>query len=640
MNSLNKNKTLILFYFINIFSYTLFSSVFRLIQYASYSQRIDFKFNFDFLLSFIIGFQFDFVTVTYIITLPFLLLFLEKVISQLFHIQAALLSKISLYIYFFLFQLVILVHLFDLFYFDYFFERLNIAVFSWIDSPAISLGMIIQDKFYLLSSFVSSIIIGIEIYLFYKLSQKFLNWYQKKNSGNIFITLLIFVIFLFSTFVGFRGRFKAKSPLRIGTAFFSDNTLINKVTLNPAFTLIKSYLQSRKRVHKNMMDPTRALQIFDQHFKRENMAHFEENLPGPGKPNLKNYNVVIVIMESMTASYMKYFGETRTLMPVLDDLALKSIFFEQAYTEGIHTFNGIYSTIFSRPALLTEHPMKKYPIPHLQNISEELKKYDYVTSYYTNHDAQFDNVEGFMTHNGFDHIFDDDQYPKEKIISSFGVADHDLFEFGVKKITELSQTTKKPLLSIFMNASNHSPLILPQGIDFKPHNEEIDLQLFEYADWSIGHFLNLAKKEKWFSKTLFVFVADHGKSLKPYFPIVLSYHHSPLIFYWEGVTPEVKKQMASQMDIFPSVMSLLGLSWTNKTFGIDLFEETREYALVNNDQHFALLGNDLLFVLDQSLKPYAYHYKENTHNIIEKLENSKSLESLLKAQMTLRMPIK
>ncbi|MBK6966313.1 MAG: sulfatase-like hydrolase/transferase [Bacteroidales bacterium] len=72
--------------------------------------------------------------------------------------------------------------------------------------------------------------------------------------------------------------------------------------------------------------------------------------------------MVIIIMESMAASKMKRNGNELNLTPFLDSLALSSYYFDSIYTAGIHTFNGVFSTLFSYPAIFRQQPMRKADI--------------------------------------------------------------------------------------------------------------------------------------------------------------------------------------------------------------------------------------------------------------------------------------
>jgi len=60
--------------------------------------------------------------------------------------------------------------------------------------------------------------------------------------------LMIFVILLTGglIFIGIRGRLAAKSPLKPAAAHFCGIPLMHQLALNPAYTFMVSYLDSRK----------------------------------------------------------------------------------------------------------------------------------------------------------------------------------------------------------------------------------------------------------------------------------------------------------------------------------------------------------------------------------------------------------
>jgi hypothetical protein len=117
---------------------------------------------------------------------------------------------------------------------------------------------------------------------------------------NIFLSILVLSLM----FLGIRGRIQKKSPIRIGTAYFSDNSFLNKLGLNPVFTLMRSYIDSKDHKNKvlNMMDNQIAIQKV-QHYL--NIKNPEYNSPIARKiiPDTDvsvRPNIVLIIMESMS----------------------------------------------------------------------------------------------------------------------------------------------------------------------------------------------------------------------------------------------------------------------------------------------------------------------------------------------------
>ena len=111
-----------------------------------------------------------------------------------------------------------------------------------------------------------------------------------------------------------------------------------------------------------------------------------------------------------------------------------------------------------------------------------------------------------------------------------------------------------------MTCSDHGPYYLPDDISFVSRHTEMAEKMTEYADWSIGQFLQQASQKPWFDNTLFVFVADHGLFLKPVYDMALTHNHVPLIFYApRQITPHFVDCLALQIDIAPTILGLLGI---------------------------------------------------------------------------------
>jgi Sulfatase len=85
-------------------------------------------------------------------------------------------------------------------------------------------------------------------------------------------------------------------------------------------------------------------------------------------PPLK-HNVVLILMESMSAHYIARFknmpledGKQMVLTPYLDSLTNESIFFDNFFSSGVHTSNGIYSSLNGYPIIPGAHPLMRNPI--------------------------------------------------------------------------------------------------------------------------------------------------------------------------------------------------------------------------------------------------------------------------------------
>jgi len=598
-----KNKVSIVLLTLKIYLLSLsVFSLFRLALYAVEHKRIGSANSFEIIQAFILGLRFDIVIASYIIILPFLFLSIYTAFSN----ANKILEKISFYYFFTMFSVTFIVCSADIPYFSQFFSRFSCAAFAWLNTPGFVFKMIIQEPRYWGYTIIF-VIINIVFYWFLKRIFKSTNF--SKSSLKPYYHLPITILIAGIIFLGIRGRIDEKSPIRVGTAYFCNNSFLNQLGLNPNFTLINSYLEIKKQKNYHYMDDSLAVKNLQ--------GYFNINPTSPSYPLCRSikstesreypYNVVLVIMEGMSAYHLNN-KDSETLVPFLDSISNVGYYFSNCYTAGIHTHNGIFSTLFSYPAIAGQHPMKSTSMRQYEGIASVLKKNDYSTIYFTTHDGQFDNVEGFLKNNQFETVISKKDYPSKEVKTTLGVSDDFMFEFSIPVLNNLYDKGK-PFLSVFMTASNHGPFYLPEY--FKPKSSEIKKQMVEYSDWSLQKFLNLSKKQPWFDSTIFVFIADHGAPIRTNYDISLDYLHTPLIIYAPSIFRETKKieKMASQIDVFPTVMGLLNINYDNSTMGIDLLNESRPYAFFNAHEKYGVINEEWLLILNGEGKAKLYKYK-------------------------------
>lgn len=597
-------------------------SLFRLILFFNQWERIDNNVPAsDVFTAFIIGLRFDIVISSYILMLPFLLFSVMYLLQKEFKI----LKKIIFFFVYILFCLSFLVCAADIPYFNQFFARANMGLFLWMDSPMFVFKMITQEVRYWIVAipFIISII-GYYIILKKIFRKPVIAPLKRPLIAGFVVTLIgIGLIFL-----GIRGRIEEKSPIRVGTAYFCNNSFLNQLGLNPNFTLLRSYLDSREQRNKPiaLMEDTAAVKIVQQQlhiqFPNEKFPLFRKI--DVAEPSTQKSNVILVIMESMSAAKMKRHGNTENLTPFLDSLSYEGLYFENAYSAGIHTYNGVFSTLFSYPALFRQHPMKESAMLKYHGIASTLKEHGYATLYFTTHDGQFDNIEGFLRENDFEHIISKNHYPDDKIKTTLGVPDDAMFEYSIPILNQLHEQNK-PFLSVFMTASDHGPYYVPDY--FKSELTDQKKKATAFADYSLRRLITLAAQQKWFANTLFVFIADHGAPIHAVYSISLDYYHTPLLFFAPQLISEKKSfsQIASQIDVAPTIMGLLNLPYTNNTMGIDLFNMQRPYAIINADDKYGVLSPELFLIVNEKQPEELYYYKKSdTKNLASEMPDSVS----------------
>lgn len=557
--------------------------------------------SYDLFQAFVMGWRFDTVIACYILVLPFLILF----ISSFFSKQKVGLRIVNVFLKIII-GVALLISVADIPYFDQFFSRFSIVALSWFDSPLFVIQMILGEP-----SYVFFLIAFVFLLIFIlKLLNRILGSHNTEAKRKGSLGLILGSLFLGLLFVGIRGRIEKKSPIRVGTAYFSNNPFLNQLGLNPNFTFIRSFLDSRSEEDAPIffMADQKAFEFLKTYYpvgKDKSGYSIEKKVITEG--NINKYNVVLVLMESMSAKKMTRHGNKENLTPFLDSLSNQGYYFENNYSAGIHTYNGVYSTLFSFPGVFKYHPMKPVEMLSHNGIIKALKQNDYHTMYFTTHDGQFDNIEGFLKANNFDEVITQKDYPSEKVLSAMGVPDDYLFEYSVDKLNKTS-ARGKPFFATILTGSDHGPYHVPAF--FKSPLKDVKKQIVQYADYSLRKLISLASKSKWFDNTVFIFVGDHGAVIDPVYAAPLSYNHIPLLFYAPRIInkPQVFESMSSQIDILPTLMGILNIPYTNNTLGIDLFSVKRPYSYFNADDKFGVIDQKwyLLVRDDKSLGLYQY----------------------------------
>jgi phosphoglycerol transferase MdoB-like AlkP superfamily enzyme len=410
--------------------------------------------------------------------------------------------------------------------------------------------------------------------------------------------------------------------LAISLPFIREDLILEHLNGNPAeiakntiYTLLAAYYKNEIPYRKfyptieseTAVRATRQLLLHDG--KGENHdGFFDEDKNSPShfiQSHIKErpLNVILVLMESMSARFMGVFGEGSGLTPNLDRFALTGLFFNRVYATGTRTVRGIEAITLSVPPTPGQSIVRRPESGGLFNIGTVFRGHGYVTDFIYGGRAIFDNMGEFFKTNGF-FVFDQTQFSSnEKTFeSAWGVCDEDLFGFAVRRADKTLKETGKPFFQIILTTSNHRPYTYPEGkIDIPSHSGRAGA--IKYADYSIGRLIDVAKKKPWFKNTVFVFIADHNASVAGGSKILPGDYHIPLIFYSpNNIRPHVNSTLGSQIDLAPTLLGLLGFSYESKFFGHDLAKTQFERAFLATYQQIGLWEHDQLVILSPNRK--------------------------------------
>jgi phosphoglycerol transferase MdoB-like AlkP superfamily enzyme len=310
-------------------------------------------------------------------------------------------------------------------------------------------------------------------------------------------------------------------------------------------------------------------------------------------------NVVLISVESLSGRFLGSLGNPAGLTPQLDALARDGLLFTHLYATGTRTVRGLEALSLGTPPIPGQAIVRRPGNEHLATLGEILRRQGYQTLFLYGGYGYFDNMNGYFAGNDY-RVVDRTDFPKASVgfANVWGVADEYLYDNSLVQL-DRAHAAGKPFLAHIMTTSNHRPYTYPDGrIDIpSPGKRE---GAVKYTDYAIGHFIDQARSKPWFDDTLFVIVADHCASAAGRTKLPVAGYHIPLIFYAPALLkPGRDDRLASQIDIPPTLLDVMGLPGDDHFFGVSLFEQGDDgrRAFISNYQELGYLKADKLVVL-------------------------------------------
>ena len=284
-------------------------------------------------------------------------------------------------------------------------------------------------------------------------------------------------------------------------------------------------------------------------------------------------NIVLITIESMSASYMERFGNTESITPVLDSLYRLGMAFDRVYATGNRTVRGLEAVTLSLPPCPGQSIIKRPNNAGMHSTGALLREKGYNVTYFYGGNSYFDNMETFFSGNGYD-IVDQKSYSPEEITFAniWGVCDEDAYRKVIRTLNEQSGEGK-PFFAHVMTVSNHRPFTYPAGKIRIPNDSKTRAGGVLYTDYALGQFLAEASKQPWFDNTIFLITADHCASSAGRTEIPLHKYHIPALIFAPGfVAPHEVGGIVSQIDLMPTLLSLLNMDYDSHFYGRSIFD--------------------------------------------------------------------
>jgi phosphoglycerol transferase MdoB-like AlkP superfamily enzyme len=288
----------------------------------------------------------------------------------------------------------------------------------------------------------------------------------------------------------------------------------------------------------------------------------------------KRYNIVLISIESMGSEFLGSFGNRQAITPNLDALASQSLFFANLFSTGNRTVRGMEALALAIPPTPGQSIVKRPNNEDLFSLGSVLRNKGYDTQFLYGGYGYFDNMSYFFSHNNY-RVIDRHALAREDIHyeNIWGVADEDLFTLALLEMdrTYSEHGGKKPFFTHIMTTSNHRPYTYPANRIDIPSGSGREGAV-KYTDYAVGDFLRRARAKAWFADTIFVITADHGASARGT-TIPLEKYRIPLFIYSPAhIEPKRIERLMSQIDIPPTLLGLLNMSYVSKFYGYDILK--------------------------------------------------------------------
>jgi phosphoglycerol transferase MdoB-like AlkP superfamily enzyme len=482
------------------------------------------------------------------------------------------------------FSMVILVYLVDFGAYGYIHTRLNGTLLMFLENAGTSFRMMWESYPFVR---LVSLLVGLTAAVWWALKrlsaklvlQTWNPWVQR--SLNVGASLcLIFAIY---------GKW-SRYPLRWSEAFEAKTSLHAHLALNPVLFFLETRIEmdggydlAKVRTYHPDMAAYFGIPVKnDSQGLPTLLRSCQPSALLKGKPN-----IVFIQLESFAGFKTGILGNPMNPTPFFDELCRKGLFFDHFYTPMENTSRSMFCTLFGIADVSSVDNATRNPMLLDQYSILRAAVADYDKSFNLGGSANWAQIRGILKQTFPDlTIYEEGSY-KSPVVDVWGVCDADL----LLETHERLKTKPGPFWAYIQTSGNHPPFTIPKHYtDFQilqvgeeqlvqagfTGNEEYNAVRF--MDYSLKTFFETARQSPYFDNTVFVLWGDHGiprgsRDLR-FGDLGLAIHHVPFLIYAPGLLKEGRRisTVASQMDLMPTFVSMLGKPYVNQTLGKDLLD--------------------------------------------------------------------
>jgi phosphoglycerol transferase MdoB-like AlkP superfamily enzyme len=466
------------------------------------------------------------------------------------------------------------------------------------------------------------------LFVFYK-QKDFQNAFTQtatfKERIIVFITGLVCCL-LFTTFI------------TNNQAEWSENRYNAEISKSGIYSFFAAFRNNQMKYDAfyTSIDNEKAFGIIKDKLKEENSNYKSNNfsihrtIKDTTNLSETKKNVVFILVESLSASFMKEFGNTENCTPFLDSLAQKSVFFNNLYATGTRTVRGMEAVTLSIPPTPGQSIVKRPENQNLYTISNVFKGKGYTSNFFYGGDGYFDNMNAYFGGNGFTiydrgrgsvlsdkikttrHNISDDEVTYE---NAWGICDEDIYNKMIN-VADVHYKNNQPFFNFVMTTSNHRPYTYPDNAIDIPSGTSREGAV-KYTDYALRKMFEKAKDKPWYKNTVFIIIADHCASSAGKDEIDVANYHIPafIVNLPSELNQKINKQ-CSQIDIFPTFFALQNWTYESDFFGKNVLNSNfEERSLMGTYRKLVLMKANKVMILSDQKKQAFYHWNKTDNSL-------------------------
>ncbi|MBW2998104.1 sulfatase, partial [Candidatus Woesearchaeota archaeon] len=365
------------------------------------------------------------------------------------------------------------------------------------------------------------------------------------------------------------------------------------------------------------------------------------------KSELNKPNVIVILLESISDYRVGTYGYEREVTPNIDELADKSIVFENTYATATHSDYAQPAFLSSR-YMLTNYYRNFFDVDHERKfIWEVFKDKGYYTTYFSSQDDRWAGMNNYFDFSALDIYSYSMTDGKFDYGSGLGKKDFDHKTLDKIEGWLDSYNADKPYFMYINLQATHTPMSYPKDyeVTYTPDNvfsvsfvsltaKQNSINRFDnslkYVDEQIGRLIDKLKERGEFENTAIILSSDHGHDFNNLHDVEghgkSIYNEEltvPLIMYIPDLEPMRVKERVSHIDAMPTFLDLLNEPIPKEFIGKPAEKDARFFMYAQSHKNYiGMVKEDIKVIIDLNKNLIEVYNLEEDSLELKNLDNT------------------